>query len=150
MRKTITLFLVSLFMVGQAFAQNRVVPEGRNYKEVDHFNKQKTVVENKDIQSKDGVLEVEGFEEVTETWPGGWETASSSDLSGTNWTPTDFASGDNTWFVCTPASFSGDGGDYIYEGQRSAAIGYTAGETGNSMHWLVSKEMGKFVILEYR
>ncbi|MGC9375888.1 MAG: Ig-like domain-containing protein, partial [Bacteroidales bacterium] len=142
MRKTITLFLVSLFMVGQAFAQNRVVPEGRNYKEVDHLNKQKTVVfENKDIQSKDGVLEVEGFEDVTETWPGGWETASSSDLSGANWTPTDFASGDNTWFVCTPESFSGDGGDYIYEGERSAAIGYTAGQSGNSMHWLVSKEV---------
>ncbi|MEE4198672.1 MAG: Ig-like domain-containing protein [Bacteroidales bacterium] len=142
MRKTITLFLVSLFMVGSAFAQNRVVPEGRKYKEVEHLKKQKTVVfENKDIQSKDGVLEVEGFEDVTETWPGGWETASSSDLTGANWTATDFMSGDNTWFVCTPESFQGDGGEYIYEGQRSAAIGYSAGQSGNSMHWLVSKEV---------
>ena len=142
MRKTITLILLSLFIVGSAFAQVRELPQSKNYREVDQSDQRKTQIkEKKDIQSKDGQLEVEGFEDVTDSWPAGWMTASSSDLSGSNWQNTDFTQGDNTWFVNTPESFGGDGGDYIYNGDRSAAIGFTAGETGNSMHWLVSKEL---------
>jgi hypothetical protein len=43
----------------------------------------------------------------------------------------------NTWFVCTPASFSGAGATYIHTGTRSAAIGYTALD----FNWLVSKNI---------
>ena len=142
MRKKLTFILLSLFIAGSVFSQIKQLPETKNYKEVDHQDQVKHQIPQKqDLQNRAGELEVEGFEDVTDSWPAGWMTASSSDLSGSNWQTTDFTQGDNTWFVNTPESFDGDGSEYIYNGDRSAAIGYTAGQSGNPMHWLVSKEM---------
>ncbi len=141
MRKRITLILLSIFMVGSLFAQVKRLPATKNYRKVDATEYIKVKNEKKVINSKEGNLVVQGFEDAVDNWPAGWESASTSDLAGADWTATDYTGGDNTWFVCTPESFSGDGADYIYEGDKSAAIGYTAGNEGNPMHWLVSEEV---------
>jgi len=86
----------------------------------------------------------EGFEGMSgdADFTGGWETYSATDTSFSDNQETNAAAdGDNTWFVCTPESFQGDGGSYIHSGARSAAIGYSAGDEGNSFHWLVSPEI---------
>ncbi|MFP4447132.1 MAG: Ig-like domain-containing protein [Bacteroidales bacterium] len=141
MKKTITLIFLSLFIAATTFGQLNKLSGSKNYRGIKQ-SKQSNIF-SKELRQKliKEVIEEEGFEGFTEEWPEGWETASSSDLSGADWTSTDFAEGDNTWFINTPESFEGDGGEYIYEGERSAAIGYTAGQEGNPMHWLVSKEM---------
>ncbi|PID93800.1 MAG: hypothetical protein CSA95_05800, partial [Bacteroidetes bacterium] len=87
------------------------------------------------------VILEQGFEETAgTTWPDGWSTFSASDLMGSDQTPTDFNAGDNTWFICSEASFGGNGGDYLYEGDFSAALGYTAGSEGNPFNYLQTSE----------
>lgn len=75
----------------------------------------------------------EGFEGLTEfyCWETQYNTGADGGINGNNLIdpPTN-----NTWFVCQPSSFGGNGADYINTGTRSAAIGYTAPE----FNWLIS------------
>lgn len=61
-------------------------------------------------------------------------TMGTGGLSGTNLMP---ASGDGAWFICTPEAFGGEGNEFIYEGQQSAAI---SGE-GENFNWLMTGEI---------
>lgn len=61
-------------------------------------------------------------------------TEETGGISGTNLIP---ASGEDTWFICTPESFGGEGTEFIYEGQRSAAI---SGD-GENFNWLMTGEI---------
>ncbi|MBK6347554.1 MAG: hypothetical protein IPF68_16805 [Bacteroidales bacterium] len=78
----------------------------------------------------------EGFESMTtdfNCWSVMGNTATQGGLNGNSLVP---ISG-NTWFVCTPASFTNQGATYIHSGTRSAALGYTAPD----FNWLVSSDI---------
>lgn len=78
----------------------------------------------------------QGFEGLDDfdCWTPMYNTASDGGLDGTNLVPPPT---DNTWFVLDPAGFSGQGANYIYEGERAVAIGYTAPD----FNWLVSPDI---------
>jgi hypothetical protein len=74
----------------------------------------------------------QGFEgqDDFDCWTPMYNTADDGGLDGTNLV----APGDNSWFIITPESFSGEGAYYIYEGTRAAGLGYTAPD----FNWLIS------------
>lgn len=78
----------------------------------------------------------EGFEGLEEfdCWTVKYNTASDGGIDGTNLVEPPTA---NTWFVITPESFDGFGAYYIFEGERSAGLGYTAPD----FNWLISPEI---------
>ncbi|MCK4664139.1 MAG: choice-of-anchor J domain-containing protein [Bacteroidales bacterium] len=83
-----------------------------------------------------------GFEEATgNDFTNCWETKSNNTLNGSGLTSTSSAGGDNTWFNNIPSSFGGSGATYIHTGGGSAAIGYSAGQTGDSHNWLISPDI---------
>lgn len=55
-------------------------------------------------------------------------------LNGTNLT---FAQQEGAWFICTAEDFGGQGNEFIYEGQQSAAI--SGG--GQNFNWLMTGEL---------
>ena len=78
----------------------------------------------------------EGFESMYtdfSCWNVMRNTAAQGGLNGNGLVP---VSGD-TWFVCTPSSFSGGGENYIRGGIRSAAVDYTAMD----INWLISTDI---------
>jgi subtilisin family serine protease len=60
-------------------------------------------------------------------------TAEDGGLNGNNLV----SAAENTWFVCTPESFEGMGNDYIFNGERSAAILPDA----QNFNWLISGDI---------
>ncbi len=76
-----------------------------------------------------------GFEDADfGCWELQYNTAADGGINGANLiTPPTT----NTWFLCTAASFSGDGATYINSGSQSAALGYTAPD----FNWLISPEI---------
>lgn len=61
-------------------------------------------------------------------------TEVSGGLNGEGLVP---VSGEEVWFVNTPEAFGGEGSDYIYEGDRSAAIS----GNGENFNWLITGEL---------
>ncbi len=60
-------------------------------------------------------------------------TAEDGGLNGNNLTPVT----EGSWFVCTPDSFEGNGADYIFTGDRSAAILPDA----TDFNWMISGDL---------
>lgn len=78
----------------------------------------------------------EAFEGLAEDF-GCWQvmenTAAAGGLNGGGLIPAT----DESWFVCTPDSFGGNGQQYIYEGEGSAVVQ----NDGENYQWLVSGEL---------
>jgi len=78
----------------------------------------------------------EGFEGLDnfDCWTVKYNTADDGGISGDNLItpPTE-----NTWGIISPESFDGNGSYYIYEGTRSAGLGYNAPD----FNWLISPDI---------
>ena len=75
----------------------------------------------------------EGMNDAFECWQVMSNTAEDGGLDGNNLVPVT----EGSWLVCTPESFGGAGAEYIFNGERSAAIDGSA--TG--FNWLITGEM---------
>src|SRR6056297_37468 len=85
----------------------------------------------------------EGFENINSWPPEGWVIMSNDNLEGTNLDTV--AEGSNTWGLCDSTTFTDQNGNpdpqYIHSGTYSAAIGYTAGNSGDPFNWLITPKI---------
>lgn len=82
----------------------------------------------------------EGFENLTSFPPAGWSIKSNNSIDGANLEYVE--QGANTWGWCDENTFKKQNGDpdpqYMHTGDYAAAIGYTAGSTGDKFNWLIT------------
>lgn len=92
-----------------------------------------TSISQRNLKDAAGILLYDDFENYAEGFdPQKWSVKRSSDINGT-----DMAEATSpAWFVCNPASFYGNGFNYINSGEYSAAISYLA----EDFTWLISND----------
>jgi len=82
--------------------------------------------------SNKSVIYSENFDSYTDAFAEKWIVNRSTDLTGDNLVDATSP----MWFLCKPTNFNGNGSNYIYSGDRSAAISYTA----QNNTWLFGKD----------
>lgn len=130
MKRTLLLNLILLLLIANvSFAQTERMPFGAesSYKLTKHIELNTPKSTAKDI------IFSEDFEDDTDGFnTDRWQIMRSTDTTATDLAPASAP----MWFVCTPSNFNGNGSNYIYSGQKSAAIAYTASQAT----WLITKE----------
>ncbi len=123
---------VSIFVSKRNYGQIERAPlgESSHYKVFSHTYKEPYF---NFLKGATGVLFYESFEgHIGEIDQERWDIQRSSTLQGT-----DLEDASNPkWFLCKPESFYGNGSTYIFSGQQSAAISFTAPD----FTWLIVKD----------